>query len=171
MDKRDTPSPEEQKIRYLLILGCTVHGERPTRLLQTRIDCAAQYLKLYPQTMAIASGGCFRTGQTKSEAEVIRAGLCAAGIEPGRILLEDQARSTAENFMLCKRLLEGQKVFFPKEKVAFVTNDFHVARCLKLACRSGIHAVPVPAPTPKNARLCCRVRECVVSIPLRFSMR
>lgn len=171
MDKRVASSQQKQGIRYLLILGCTVRGERPSKLLKTRIACAAQYLKLHPQTVAVASGGCFRAGQAKSEAAVIRDGLRAAGIEPERILLEDQARSTAENFTLCKQLLEREGQLLPKEKVAFVTNDFHVARCLKLACRSGLHAVPVPAPTPKQARLRCRVRECIVSIPLRFTVK
>lgn len=169
MDKQTASSLKKPGIRYLLILGCTVHGDQPTQLLQTRIDCAAQYLKLHPQAVAIASGGCFRAGQTKSEAAVIQGGLCAAGIAPERILLEDQARSTAENFILCKQLLEGREAWSEGEPVAFVTNDFHVARCLKLACLNGLRAVPVAAATPKNARLRCRLRECIVSIPVRFS--
>lgn len=171
MDKQVASSQQNQGLRYLLILGCTVRGERPSRLLQSRIDCAAQYLRLHPQLTAVASGGCFRAGQSKSEAAVIRDGLRAAGIAPERILLEDQARSTAENFTLCKQLLEKGHQLPPREKLAFVTNDFHVARCLQLACRNGLHAVPVPAPTPKHARLRCRVRECLVSIPLRFTVK
>ena len=57
MDKQTASSLQRPEIRYLLILGCTVRGDQPTQLLQTRIDRAAQYLKLHPQTIAVASGG------------------------------------------------------------------------------------------------------------------
>lgn len=162
-------SPNEQEIRYLLILGCTVRGEAPGELLQTRIDRAAQYLLRHPQTVAVASGGCFRRGQRKSEAEVIREGLRAAGISAQRILLEEQARTTAENMACCKRLLTEEHAFDPHDAIAFVTNDFHVRRCQKLAARTGLRPVPVSVPTPARMRLRCLVREWVVSIPLRFS--
>ena len=171
MDNQTAASLQRPKIRYLLILGCTVRGDQPTQLLQTRIDRAAQYLKLHSQTIAVASGGCFRAGQQKSEAAVIQEGLCAKGISPERILIEDQARSTAENFLLCKHLLENCEGWNEAETIAFVTNDFHVARCLKLACRNRLHVVPVAAATPKHARLRCRLRECIDSIPVRFSAK
>ena len=153
MDKQTASSLQRPEIRYLLILGCTVRGDQPTQLLQTRIDRAAQYLKLHPQTIAVASGGCFRAGQQTSEAAVIQKGLCAKGIAPERILIEDQARSTAENFTLCKHLLESREGWDETETIAFVTNDFHVARCLKIACQNRLHVVPVAAATPKHARL------------------
>lgn len=142
MDKQTASSLQRPEIRYLLILGCTVRGDQPTQLLQTRIDRAAQYLKLHPQTIAVASGGCFRAGQQTSEAAVIQKGLCAKGIAPERILIEDQARSTAENFTLCKHLLESREGWDETETIAFVTNDFHVARCLKIACQNRLHVVP-----------------------------
>ena len=169
MDKQTASSLQRPEIRYLLILGCTVRGDQPTQLLQTRIDRAAQYLKLHPQTIAVASGGCFRAGQQTSEAAVIQKGLCAKGIAPERILIEDQARSTAENFTLCKHLLESREGWDETETIAFVTNDFHVARCLKIPCQNRLHVVPVAAATPKHARLRCRLRECIVSISVRFS--
>ena len=122
MDKQTASSLQRPEIRYLLILGCTVRGDQPTQLLQTRIDRAAQYLKLHPQTIAVASGGCFRAGQQTSEAAVIQKGLCAKGIAPERILIEDQARSTAENFTLCKHLLESREGWDETETIAFVTN-------------------------------------------------
>ena len=98
-------------------------------------------------------------------------GLCAKGIAPERILIEDQARSTAENFTLCKHLLESREGWDETETIAFVTNDFHVARCLKIACQNRLHVVPVAAATPKHARLRCRLRECIVSISVRFSVK
>ena len=127
MDKQTASSLQRPEIRYLLILGCTVRGDQPTQLLQTRIDRAAQYLKLHPQTIAV------------------------------------------ENFTLCKHLLESREGWDETETIAFVTNDFHVARCLKIACQNRLHVVPVAAATPKHARLRCRLRECIVSISVRFS--
>ena len=163
MDKQTASSLQRPEIRYLLILGCTVRGDQPTQLLQTRIDRAAQYLKLHPQTIAVASGGCFRAGQQTSEAAVIQKGLCAKGIAPERILIEDQARSTAENFTLCKHLLESREGWDETETIAFVTNDFHVARCLKIACQNRLHVVPV---FQKLADVCgCNAKTCPPALP------
>ncbi len=171
MGKQEAAAAYSWEARYLLILGCTVRGDRPTPLLQARIDCAAQYLKRHPKVIAVASGACFRTGQRKSEARVIKEGLCAAGIEPNRIFLEEQARSTAENFSFCKQILQQLSPTGSMGPIVFVTNDFHVKRCLKLALLSGLCAAPIPAPTPKGARLRCHIRERLVSLPLRLSAR
>ena len=49
-------------------------------------------------------------------------------MEPERLILEDQASNTAENFACSKPLLEEAGVDPARDTVAVVTNDFHMAR-------------------------------------------
>lgn len=90
----------------LIILGSRVDGDTPRADLRARIDAAAEYLKKYPSCIAIGTGGNFRAEQTVSEAQAIKNGLVADGIEPSRVLLEDKARTTYENFLNCKKIIE-----------------------------------------------------------------
>ena len=85
----------------LIILGSRVDGDTPREDLRARIDAAAEYLKKYPSCIAIGTGGNFRAEQTVSEAQAIKNGLVADGIEPSRVLLEDKARTTDENLLIC----------------------------------------------------------------------
>ena len=57
--------------------------------------------------------------------------------DPERLLLEDQASNTAENFALSKPLLYEAGVDVARDTVAVVTNDFHIARSELIAAREG----------------------------------
>ena len=75
--------------------------------------------------------------------------LTAHGVEPGRLILEDQASNTAENFALSKPLLYEAGVDPAEGRVAVVTNDFHIARAELIAAREGYgDVVGIPAPLP-----------------------
>ena len=75
--------------------------------------------------------------------------LTGRGVDPERLLLEDQASNTAENFALSKPLLHEAGVDVARDTVAVVTNDFHIARSELIAARQGYGDVAgVPAPLP-----------------------
>lgn len=116
---------------YLIILGAKVNGTCPSLILQYRIEAGAEYLKQNPDTMVIASGG-QGADEGISEAQCIYNELVKLGIEPERILLEEQSTSTKEN-------LEYSSVFLQKEtdRVVLTTTDFHLFRALQLAKKSG----------------------------------
>lgn len=116
-----------QNLDAIIVLGAKVNGSAPSGALDQRIDAAADYLRHNPNTLCIASGG---QGEDEgiSEAECIRRGLLAQGIEESRIFLEASSTSTEENFRYSVPLLPASAT-----TVGVVTNNFHIFRSLKLA--------------------------------------
>jgi uncharacterized SAM-binding protein YcdF (DUF218 family) len=131
------PDPEGQT-EYLLILGAELHGETPSEALYQRLEAGVDYLKKYPDAIAIVSGGRGK-GEKIAEAEAMYCYLVEKGIEENRIIMEPNATSTMENFLFSKRLIEQQKGSFTGE-VTFVTNNYHIFRSRLLAKRNGIRA-------------------------------
>ena len=69
--------------------------------LRTRLDAALDYLEAHPEIPVVLTGGT-GYGEEISEAACMYDYLTAHGVEPGRLILEDQASNTAENFALSK---------------------------------------------------------------------
>ncbi|MEH7010993.1 YdcF family protein [Neobacillus niacini] len=130
---------------YIIILGARVKGEIPSLALQYRIDAAASYLKKNKETIAIASGG-KGPGEEITEAEAIKRGLLAHGINGNRILLEDKSTDTVENISFSKDLI-------PKhlQTGLLVTNDFHLYRAISISKDQGLSLKGIPAETPTIA--------------------
>ena len=116
---------------YLIVLGAQVRGDIPSLSLQARIDAAADYLSAHPSVKVLCSGGQGR-GENKTEAAAIRDGLVARGINPNRMILEEESTSTRENLLNCLSLLPS--VDCP---VAIITNEFHCYRAGLIARRTG----------------------------------
>ncbi len=143
----------------LIVLGAAVHGDRVTWVLSNRLDTAADYLEAHPDTVCIVSGG-QGDGESVTEASAMQKYLVERkGIDPGRILVEDQATSTLENFRFSKKMIE--EVLGENASIAFVTTDFHVFRAGRVAKKAGISAVGVAAPDVWYIRINNFLRECV----------
>ena len=113
-----------------------------------RLDAALDYLEAHPEIPVVLTGGT-GYGEEISEAACMYDYLTAHGVEPGRLILEDQATNTAENFALSKPLLYEAGVDPAEGRVAVVTNDFHIARAELIAAREGYGDVAgIPAPLP-----------------------
>ena len=123
----------------LIVLGCQVRGTVPSRMLRQRIDAAADYLRTYPDAIAIVSGG-MGPGEDITEAQCMYDCLIAAGIEPERILMEDRATSTSENLRFSLELMES-------DSVAIVSNEFHLYRAGQMARQLGLSPALIPAST------------------------
>ena len=137
---RSARSSADADADYLIVLGCQVRGTEPSRMLRQRLDAALDYLNEHPDAIAIVSGG-KGPGEDISEAECMSAWLTAAGIDPGRIILEDQATSTMENLRFSLALME------PNSTVAIVSNEFHLYRAGQMAQKLGLEAALIPAST------------------------
>ena len=143
----------------LIVLGAAVHGDRVTWVLSNRLDTAAEYLSAHPDTVCIVSGG-QGDGESVTEASAMQKYLVERkGIDPDRILVEDQATSTLENFAFSKALIEQR--FGENVRIAFVTTDFHVFRAGRVAKKAGIDAVGIAAPDVWYIRINNFLRECV----------
>ncbi len=143
----------------LIVLGAAVHGDRVTWVLSNRLDTAAEYLEAHPDTVCIVSGG-QGDGESVTEASAMQKYLVERkGIDPGRILVEDQATSTLENFRFSKKMID--EALGENASIAFVTTDFHVFRAGRVAKKAGISAVGVAAPDVWYIRINNFLRECV----------
>ena len=137
---RSAEGSDHPEADYLIVLGCQVQGTVPSRMLRQRINAAAEYLNTYPRAKGIVSGG-QGPGEGISEAACMYEYLTAAGIDPERILLEDQATSTMENLRYSRMLME------PDSTAAIVSNEFHLYRAGEMAAQLGLDAALVPADT------------------------
>lgn len=130
---------------YMIVLGNKSEGSEPSPLLQDRITAAAKYMEEHPDVIVIASGYQSK-GADISEAQCIYNGLTALGIAPERILLEEQATSTSENFLNSLELLE-QKLGSTPGKIGVLTNEFQLLRADMIARDCGLEPINIAAAT------------------------
>ena len=120
----------------LIVLGCQVWGESPSRQLYYRIEAADEYLKRHPDAVAVLSGG-MGPDEGISEAECMYRCLTARGIDPKRLYRETESTNTLQNLRFSAALMEREGLSGP---VIVVTNGFHVYRALKIARDVGLPA-------------------------------
>jgi uncharacterized SAM-binding protein YcdF (DUF218 family) len=143
----------------VIVLGAAVHGDRVTWVLSNRLDTAADYLAAHPDAVCVVSGG-QGDGESVTEASAMQKYLIERkGVDPARILVEDKAENTRENFAFSKALIDER--LGSDAKIAFVTTDFHVFRAGRVAKKAGISAVGVAAPDVWYIRINNFLRECV----------
>ena len=142
----------------LIVLGAAVHGDRVTWVLSNRLDTAYDYAAAHPNTLLVVSGG-QGDGESVTEASAMAKYLAAKGIDPDRILLEDRAESTAENFAFSKAIIDEE--LGPDAGIGFVTTRFHVYRASRVAQKEGIVARGLGAPDVWYIAINNFLRECV----------
>ena len=142
----------------LIVLGAAVHGDRVTWVLSNRLDAAYNYAVAHPDTVLVVSGG-QGDGESVTEASAMAKYLIQKGINPARILTEDRAESTAENFAFSKAIIDQQ--LSPDASIGFVTTRFHVFRASRVAQKGGISARGLGAPDVWYIALNNFLRECV----------
>jgi uncharacterized SAM-binding protein YcdF (DUF218 family) len=141
--KRAEPQPSD----YLLILGARVKGETVSLSQKARLDQGLAYLKKYPGTPVILSGG-QGVGESITEAEAMRRYLVQHGLRDSQVFMEERSTSTYENLIFSRDLLVSQGVDVSSRTFTLITNDFHMLRSELLAHRTGIKVQGFPASTP-----------------------
>ena len=132
----------------VVVLGAGVIGTQPSLSLYTRLTAALDYLEENPEIPVVLTGG-RGYGEEITEARCMYDWLTARGVDPARLILEEQAGNTAENFAFSRKLLEERGIDPAEDNVAVVTNDFHIARSRLIAARQGYgYAFGVPAELP-----------------------
>ncbi len=142
----------------LIVLGAAVHGDRVTWVLSNRLDTAYDYSIEHPKTVLVVSGG-QGDGESVTEASAMAGYLTRRGLDAGRILLEDRAESTAENFAFSKAIID--ETLGSDASIGFVTTRFHVFRAGAVARKGGIAARGLGAPDVWYIALNNFLRECV----------
>ena len=136
-----TGSPEAA-CEYLIVLGAGVNGTVPSLSLRERLDAAYDYLQAHPDTLCIVSGG-QGSGEDITEAECMYRYLTKKGIQPERIILEDQATSTQENLVYSLELIGLEA----EASVGILSSEYHLCRARQMARELGLEPIMIPAKT------------------------
>ncbi|MBR6046414.1 MAG: YdcF family protein [Ruminococcus sp.] len=118
----------------VVVLGCQVKGERPSRMLGRRLDAAIGYLDSHPEIPVIVSGG-QGWDEAISEALCMKNYLVEQGIAEDRIIMEDKSTSTDENLEFSFAILDGMGL---SRNIVLVTDGYHQYRASLIAERHGV---------------------------------
>lgn len=130
---------------YMIVLGTTVEGTEPSPMLQDRIEAAAKYMEQKPHVIAVVTGG--KADEFNiSEAQCMYNGLVELGIDGSRILMEDQATTTLENFQFSTALLEKELGRVP-QNIGVLSSEFHLLRARLIAKDHVMDVATIPAHT------------------------
>ena len=139
-------SQSNEKVDSVIVLGAGLKGDKPTLVLQERLNYTIEYLNKNTDAIAVVSGG-QGIGEIITEAEGMKRYLIAHGISENRIIKEEKSTSTYENMIYSKKVYEetiGKKL----DKVMIITNDFHMFRSKHLARRVGLEPYGISSGTP-----------------------
>ena len=124
-----------------IVLGLALENGKPAPNLLARLDTARTYLEQYPEAQLILTGGnADESGRT--EAAVMRDLLTEQGVPESRLILEDRAETTKENF----RNIAG--MVSKDEPVVMISSNYHMDRAVRNAGEEGFtHVMRLPAPS------------------------
>lgn len=132
----------------LIVFGAGVNGTQPSLTLESRLEAALAYIHVQDargQDMPVVVTGARGRDEEISEARCMADWLTERGVDPDRILLEEQATNTAENLKYSIALLSEHGVDATAD-IAFCTSDYHMCRAMYL--RGYPYVVPVSAELP-----------------------
>jgi uncharacterized SAM-binding protein YcdF (DUF218 family) len=152
------------KAEFVIVLGA---GLRPDGgvppLLASRLDRGREVWAALDREasassfppMLIVSGG-KGSDELRSEASAMASYLVERGFPADRLLLEDQSRTTVENLVLSKAIMDELR---PGTEATVVTSDFHAFRAALLARQLGLRAQVTGARVAAYYRPSAALRE------------
>ena len=147
----------------VIVLGAAVNGNTITRPLQERLDKAVDYLNKNTSAIAVVTGG-QGPQENVTEAYAMEQYLINKGIAPERIIKEEKATSTSENYRFSKEILDTR--FGGSYRAVVITNGFHVYRAVKLAEIEGMDVAAIHAPMPWYSVVPMYLREILAVLKL-----
>ncbi len=139
---------------YVVVLGAQMKDSGPSKVLQMRLDAAYDYMMENKDTKAILSGG-QGPDESMSEAQGMYNYLISRGISPERMILEDRSTNTYQNLTFSSEYLDKEN-----DKVAVVTNNFHIFRAKGIAKEAGyLHIYGLAARSEVSLQLNNMTRE------------
>ena len=124
-----------------LVLGLALENGEPAGDLLARLDTAERYWRENPDATLILTGG-NADGSGRTEAAVMRDILVGRGVPEERMILEDRAESTKDNFRNTAAMID------PAEPVVLISSNWHMDRAARTAAAAGFEKVlRLPAPS------------------------
>ena len=130
-----------QPTEHAIVLGMALQDGKPTKDLLYRLDTAQSWLEQNPDTLLILTGG--NPGPDgRTEAAVMRDLLQERGVPEESLILEDQAKTTRDNFKHSMKLID------PAQPVVLISSNYHMDRAVQTAEAAGFTRVlRLPAPS------------------------
>lgn len=136
------------RIDGIIVLGGSInpqasaeHGQPALTDAAERLTEAVVLARAHPDAVLVFTGGSgLLLDQTAKEAPVAAALLRDLGVDPGRVILEDQSRDTYENAVMTRDLMQPQ----PGERWLLVTSAFHMPRAFGTFTAAGWPVVAYP---------------------------
>lgn len=127
----------------ILVHGCAlIRGDQISRILAERLETAIRLYHFGADRARIVVSGGRGDDETVTEAEAMCAYFRERDIPENRIILEDRSHSTEENLLFSMELLSGAN----QSRIALVTSNYHLFRCLLQAHELGIACKGFGAP-------------------------
>lgn len=146
---------------YLMILGYRILNNEIDATLRSRIDGAADYLIKNPDVIAVPCGGITQKDQKRPEAHVIAEELMKKGVSENRIILEDKSKTTEENFINAKAIIDSRSGE-NTPKIAFISSELHLYRAGRLAKELNFSVTSLPAESPSGVKVKNYLREAFI---------
>lgn len=157
---------EDGDLDYVLVLGSHVTKYGPALATAYRLDKAYEYLNSNLKSKCILTGG-KGDNEHDTEAVVMQRYLISRGVDSSRLILEDKASSTFENFSFSKQYMDVEN-----DNIGIVTNNFHMYRALRIAKKQGYKNVyGMPAYSLPINLLSNIVRESIALIVYKLTGR
>ena len=126
---------------HAIVLGLALENGKPAGDLLARLDTAQAYLEESPEARLILTGG-NADASGRTEAAVMRDILAERGVAEDRMILEDQAESTKDNFRNTAQIID------PAKPVALISSNYHMDRAVQTAKSAGFSDIRrLPAPS------------------------
>ena len=135
------PAPNTEQT--VIVLGCKVLGDQPSKMLKRRLDTAVEYLTENPQLNCVVTGG-QGNNEDLPEAEVMKNYLLAQGIAGERIFVEPKSNDTKENLMFSLEIIRENGLC---ENLTIISDGFHQFRARCIAMKLGLESRAVSANT------------------------
>lgn len=164
-----------EQVDYVILLGGGITKDAElTNSVKQRVMVCGEYLKSHPDAVCVVTGGKGPFSPC-SESNVLKPAVVACGVEDSRVLEEDKAKDTIQNFEFSSKVLSeytGKSIEeILNSRITVITNDFHIARAERLAKRIGYTQVTgFCAKTPVAFKLNTYCREicCYIKLNLRI---
>ena len=135
-------------IAGIIVLGGVVDQfiskERGQTSFNSAVERITEFVRLahkYPRAKLIFSGGSGSlSDQSLKEAHYVGPLLKDLGLDPARVIFEDQSRNTVENARLSKKLAAPG----PDDKWLVITSAFHMPRTMGTFRQAGWNVIPFP---------------------------
>lgn len=138
IEKKRIISPDEAQeipdVDCIVVLGASVHGDTPSHMLKDRLDMAIELYKSGCAKKIIMSGD--HGGYYYDEVTTMKNYAIQAGVPSEDIFKDHSGFSTYDTVYRAKEI-------FGAKKVIFVSQKYHLSRCLYIADALGLEAYGV----------------------------